>query len=132
MRTADTEPEHVRDRPIPMRLVLLLSLLFLVACGSTEPPGTPATTPPPATTAPAPGGPVDPSEKLVTLRGTMSAGVETGCTILTADDRVYELQGSVVASLRPGPVVVHGYTLEGMMTTCQQGTPFRVVEGQND
>jgi hypothetical protein len=75
---------------------------------------------------------VDPSEKLVTLRGTVSSGVEAGCTILTAGDTVYELQGPAVANLRSGTVVVHGYTVEGMMTTCQQGTPFRVLEVRED
>ena len=71
---------------------------------------------------------MDPSDNLVTLRGTVSPGVEAGCTILTAGDRVYELQGPAVANLRHGAVAVHGYTVEGLMTICQQGTPFRVLE----
>jgi multidrug efflux pump subunit AcrA (membrane-fusion protein) len=114
-----------------MRLVVLVGVLFLTACGSAAPPATPAPSSPPAATASASGGPVNPSEKLMTLRGTVSPGVEAGCTILTAGDKVYELQGPVVAGLRPGAVVVHGYAIEGMMTICQQGTPFRVLEVQN-
>jgi hypothetical protein len=62
------------------------------------------------------------------LRGTVGPGVEAGCTILTAGDKVYELQGTVARSLRPGTVTVKGYVLHGVLTFCQQGTPFHVVE----
>jgi hypothetical protein len=71
---------------------------------------------------------MDPSAKIVTLHGSVSPGVEAGCTILTAGDKVYELQGPAVATLRTGAVVVRGYEVEGLMTICQQGTPFRVLE----
>jgi hypothetical protein len=106
---------------------LLVSVLVLTACASTDgPAGTPgpaspsSSPPPPSPTLPA-------GAKLMTLTGEVGAGIEAGCTILTAGDKVYELQGTAVKSLR-GTVTVTGHVLHNVMTICQQGTPFRVTE----
>ena len=57
------------------------------------------------------------------LTGTISAGVEPGCLLL--DD--YLLVGGPPDLLRAGVrVTVTGHVEPGLMTTCQQGTPFRV------
>jgi hypothetical protein len=129
------EPEHDPARPTgmisaprhlgPSLVVSALFMLMLTACASTDgtsgTPGsaTPSSSPP----APSPTG----SEKLMTLTGEVGEGVEAGCTILTSGDRVYELQGSGVRSLS-GTVTVTGHVLHNVMSICQQGTPFRVVE----
>jgi hypothetical protein len=112
-------------------LALVLSLLVLAACGSDGTNGDTGT-PSPSTspTSSTPSG--SPSRPMTTLRGTVGPGVEGGCTILTAGDRVYELLGAPVKGLRPGSVTVVGYVAEGVMTFCQQGTPFRVVEVRTD
>jgi hypothetical protein len=135
-------PEPERDSVRPTAMVsstrhlgtslavgaLLAGVLVLTSCAGTDgTPGSPSPSPSPSSSAPVPGptGPDD--EKLMTLTGTVGEGVEAGCTILTSGDQVYELQGSGVGSLR-GTVTVTGHVLDNVMTICQQGTPFRVVE----
>ena len=65
------------------------------------------------------------------LRGTVERGVESGCVLLTDDS------GGVLANLMgidphewpPGSKVdVTGTFEPDLMTTCQQGTPFRVSQ----
>jgi hypothetical protein len=112
------------------RLVVLLALgvLLLAACGpgdraagDADPSGTPSVaTPSPTSPAPATG-------PELTLTGTVTEGVEAGCTIMTSGDMVYELQGDEVQSLHGRTATVRGHVLEGMLTFCQQGTPFQVT-----
>lgn len=87
---------------------------------------------PPASSKPAPGGgpttvPGGPTKRPAgptTLTGTVVAGVEPGCLLLDQ----YLLVGGAPAVLRAGArVKVTGRVEAGMVTTCQQGTPF-VVE----
>ncbi|WP_394620443.1 hypothetical protein JNUCC0626_15445 [Lentzea sp. JNUCC 0626] len=62
------------------------------------------------------------------MRGTVSAGVEAGCTILTAPGEQYLLLGADPAIAVAGAMVeVSGKPDPGAMTTCQQGTPFHVT-----
>ena len=62
--------------------------------------------------------------RCTTLTGTVSSGVEPGCLLLDG----YLLLGGPRDVLKPGArVTVTGQAEPGMMTTCQQGTPF-VVE----
>lgn len=84
-----------------------------------------------------PGGPVDPTPTVppkgptkpppagdTTLTGTIQAGVEPNCLLLDGN----LLIGGPRDVLKPGArVTVTGRSQPGMMTTCQQGTPF-VVE----
>ncbi len=64
------------------------------------------------------------------LSGTVEAGVESGCVVLT------DARGAVLANLigldtagtpLGSEVVVTGTFQQGMMTTCQQGAPFQVT-----
>jgi hypothetical protein len=63
----------------------------------------------------------------VRVRGTVSDGVEPGCTLLTSNGVVYLLiwrHGTPVT----GPTIeVEGTVQPDLMTTCQQGIPL-VVE----
>lgn len=110
----------------------LISLVLLVtaACGETGGRGTQPRSDDPASdsfTAP----PSAPSDKGLarTLTGTVEEGVEHGCWILRAADREYLLVGMDPAQLRVGSrVVVSGVLEPDLVTTCQQGTPFKVRE----
>ncbi|MET7965199.1 hypothetical protein [Micromonospora sp. NPDC005305] len=138
-------------------LVALLAGAALTACagpgsepGGPSPTGaTPATSQPdpgpsptgaaPVTSQPDPGPSVGPSRPnptwkggpskppgpgATTLSGTIRAGVEPNCLLI--DDHL--LIGGPRDLLKPGTrVEVTGRSEPGMMTTCQQGTPF-VVE----
>ncbi|MEU1685691.1 hypothetical protein [Micromonospora sp. NPDC005707] len=98
-------------------------------------PGTSPTGAAPVTSQPVPGpsrpdptwkgGPSKPpGAGATTLSGTIRAGVEPNCLLL--DDNL--LIGGPRDLLKPGArVEVTGHAEPGMMTTCQQGTPF-VVE----
>ncbi|GHJ56632.1 hypothetical protein Nm8I071_59390 [Nonomuraea sp. TT08I-71] len=126
-------------------LVALLAGAALTACAGpgTEPAGPTPTGASPVTSQPDPGpstgpsiGPSRPNPTwkggpskppgpgATTLTGTIRAGVEPNCLLI--DDNL--LIGGPRDVLTPGArVEVTGHAEPGMMTTCQQGTPF-VVE----
>ncbi|GAB3945807.1 hypothetical protein [Micromonospora vulcania] len=136
------------------RLVVpaLLACVALSACAETDGPATPTpsgssavtgqptpsapvpttpATPDPGTTPRSPtlkppGGPsIPPQVGATELTGTITGGVEPNCVLLDG----YLLIGGPRDVLAVGArVVVTGRVEPGMMTTCQQGTPF-VVEG---
>ncbi|MEH1167621.1 hypothetical protein V6V47_19770 [Micromonospora sp. CPCC 205539] len=132
------------------RLVVpaLLLCAALSACGGTDGPATPTpsdsspvtgqptpsapapTTPGPPAATPSPtikpGGPsVPPQVGATEITGTIASGVEPNCLLLDG----YLLLGGPRDVLAAGArVTVTGRVEPGMMTTCQQGTPF-VVEG---
>lgn len=93
--------------------------------GAPPAPASPSTTPPttpPAVRPPTPGtdGPT------LTITGTVEAGVESGCLVLTVDGTTYELLGARDL-VRVGDVVaLDGVLARDVVTTCQQGAPFRV------
>jgi hypothetical protein len=65
----------------------------------------------------------------ITLTGEIEEGVEAGCMLLRAGDRAYLLLGGDREMIRKGGrVTVRGKAQPGLMTTCQQGTPFQVAE----
>jgi hypothetical protein len=67
----------------------------------------------------------------ITVRGTVSTGVESGCLVLDTGTAQYLLLGADPAIAVAGAVVeVSGRTEPGAMTTCQQGTPFQVTRTQ--
>lgn len=127
-------------------LVLGLALGACADSGSTPPPNgpgdSPATrspSPDPTSSVPAPttsGGPAaDPATPTepphggaapsgtTTLSGTVQAGVEANCLLLDG----YLLVGGPRDVLTVGArVTVVGEVHAGLMTTCQQGTPFQV------
>lgn len=69
--------------------------------------------------------PVDTGTK--TISGTITAGVEPGCLLL--DDHLLIIRDAALKSVaEPGATVTAtGHAEPGMMTTCQQGTPFIVT-----
>jgi hypothetical protein len=131
-------------------LAAVLLCLMLASCGQVPPaqvpasstptsetstPSVPAPLPPSSTSLPVPTTPglfPTPSRALepgvTTVRGTISGGVESGCTILATGSEQYLLLGADTAIAVAGAVVeVTGRADPGAMTTCQQGTPFHVA-----
>jgi len=68
--------------------------------------------------------PADTSNK--TISGTITAGVEPGCLLL--DDHLLLIKDAALESVAKvgASVTATGHAEPGMMTTCQQGTPFVV------
>ncbi|MFG2047118.1 hypothetical protein ACGFIW_06780 [Micromonospora sp. NPDC048935] len=96
-----------------------------------DPSGTPSIVDPAPTGVPSrpkPGGPsTPPGVRATTLSGVVQGGVEPNCVLLDG----YLLLGGPRDVLTPGArVEVTGRAEPGMMTTCQQGTPF-VVSNAN-
>ena len=141
------EPADRPGRPRAMdgrtRLAAALcALVALAGCAddAAAPAGAPgtATTPTPSASSPPALTPsIDPDGDLVTptkpaglmtLRGTVTEGVEAGCLLLTSGGVVYQLQGSAARDLKAGQrVEVVGRVEEGMLSICQQGTIFTVT-----
>jgi len=62
-----------------------------------------------------------------TLTGTISAGVEANCLLLDDHLLIFD-DAALKATAKVGATVtVTGSAKPGMMTTCQQGTPFIVT-----
>ncbi|MEV6690122.1 hypothetical protein AB0M35_01410 [Micromonospora sp. NPDC051196] len=134
----------------------LIVCTALVACagqdagdGTTTPTGAPSVTelptPDPTGAVPPPSDPVDPSAlpsrpgkrpggppqptstSEMTLTGQIESGVEPGCLLLDG----YLLLGGPREVLTAGAsVTVTGRPAPGLMTTCQQGTPFQVASAK--
>ena len=65
-----------------------------------------------------------------TLKGQVIAGVEPGCLVLMSaqGSHLLVLSGDLKTTVKVGDTVtVTGRADPGMMTTCQQGTPFVVA-----
>ena len=62
-----------------------------------------------------------------TLTGTITAGVEPGCLLL--EDHLLVIKDTALKSVATvgASVTATGEAQPGMMTTCQQGTPFLVA-----
>jgi hypothetical protein len=108
----------------------VLAVLTVAGCARTEqntPAGAPAMLP-----SSQPVGPSSPPETGgQTHTGTVVAGVEEGCLLLESDGGPYLLvlkDESLRAAATVGRrITVTGRAEPGMMTTCQQGTPFTVT-----
>ncbi|MEU6247590.1 hypothetical protein [Glycomyces sp. NPDC047010] len=72
------------------------------------------------------------SSSLTTISGTVQSGVESGCLVLEFEGTVYGIFGSFDSSVvyAGAQVTLHGEVDAGMMSTCQQGTPFVVQEAE--
>jgi hypothetical protein len=93
---------------------------------SPEPPPSPSST---ATSRP--GKSTPPAAGQLTVTGTVEAGVEPGCTLLSTGDKVYLLVGGDRAVIeRSRRLTVVGTPQPDLMSTCQQGVPFRVSEAR--
>jgi hypothetical protein len=65
----------------------------------------------------------------ITITGTPTEGVENGCIVMQSGNTLYLLLGGERSALMSGrPVAVRGTPAPGLMTTCQQGTPFQVTD----
>lgn len=115
-------------------LTVTAALLLLSACGGTSSgdgrasasPTSPATPAPSSGTAAPEDLVVGPSGRVTVLTGTVEAGVEAGCLLLTASGVLHQLVGAT-QRLAPGQrVTVQGRPDPALLTTCQQGTPFVV------
>jgi hypothetical protein len=68
---------------------------------------------------------------VVTVVGTVEAGVEPRCLLLRQGERPYLLLGGDPAVVRLGAhIVVRGRPEPGRVTTCMQGVPFQVIEAR--
>ncbi|MDN3240146.1 hypothetical protein [Glycomyces tritici] len=68
----------------------------------------------------------------MTISGTIEAGVESGCLVLEHEGTVYGIFGNFDSSVvyAGATVTLQGKVDDGMMSTCQQGTPFVVEDAQ--
>jgi hypothetical protein len=68
----------------------------------------------------------------MTISGTVEAGVESGCLVLEHEGTVYGIFGDFDATVvyAGATVTLQGNVDDGIMSTCQQGTPFVVEDAQ--
>jgi|GEM_PF-2560654 len=84
----------------------------------TKPTGPPQSFPVPPTKAA--------KQSTVRVKGTVSDGVESGCTLLTSEGVVYQLLWQEGTPFTGTELEVEGTIQPDLMTTCQQGTPLVV------
>jgi hypothetical protein len=91
-------------------------------------PETSAPQPPPGLTK----SPVQPTQTgEMTLTGTVEEGVELNCLIMRAQGKVYQLMGGDRNVVKAGATVwVRGRVDKGVVSYCQQGEPFQVLEAR--
>ena len=112
-------------------LAAVLALVVSTGCARTgDPGGPPAGAPAPPSFSPSAA--AAPSEAgAQTLSGTVTAGVEPDCLLLTAQGGTHLLvfdDPALRAQAEAGTrITVTGRAEPAMMTTCQQGTPFIVT-----
>lgn len=89
----------------------------------------PPTVPPGGGGNPPGGNPPVKGEMVMT--GQVAEGVESGCLLLSNAGKSYLLMGGDPAVVRAGAkLTVRGRIAEGVLSTCQQGTPFQVIEAR--
>ena len=129
----------MRLRFVALVMLAGLGLGGLSACGEKDA-SEPVTAPAPSIGSPAVVSPTLPSKEgsmrpgdrppsgsLMSIRGTIRDGVEAGCVLLATDTKTYLLIGGDRSALKAGvQLTVFGTPEPDLMTTCQQGTPFRV------
>lgn len=121
----------MRERSVLFALVLLALVAAGCAAGSqgsgAPPSGEESTIPDlPLPSKPA-GSPS--SQDVIEITGVVERGVEQGCTILRTAGELYQLTGSSDPLIEPGArLTVRGRPRPDLLTTCQQGVPFQVVE----
>ena len=121
-------------RSLPATLFVLLAPVGLVACGEQNAQDPTSAGGSESMSTPTPS--QDPTENLsvpprgkpgteLTLTGTVTPGVEAGCHLLTSGGTTYLLVGGDITDGQR--VVVTGSVQADLMTTCQEGVPFRVA-----
>ena len=125
-------------RRISLPLLVALALAGCANGGSADSAGAPAGLPSsaPAATSAAPPATVPTEESgttkppaggVQTLTGTITAGVEPNCLLLEDHLLIISDPKLQSAAKAGATVTVTGQAQQGMMTTCQQGTPFIVA-----
>lgn len=116
-----------------LSVVLVLGGFLLVACGAVTM-GSDGSTGDSGVSAPRSFSPEpssdSPTSKVVpelTLTGTVEAGVEKGCLVLVSDGTAHVLIGELTGVLPGSQVTVRGHEATNVLTSCQQGAPFRVT-----
>ena len=67
----------------------------------------------------------------MTLTGTVEEGVELNCLIMRAQGKIYQLMGGDRNVVKAGATVwVRGRVNKGVVSYCQQGEPFQVLEAR--
>ncbi|WP_229076498.1 hypothetical protein [Actinoplanes sp. DH11] len=128
----------IRRSVVPAALFLALSAGCANNTGTSTEPGAPAPAPSSAaavpesatTSAPAPSEPgagkPSAGKGTTTLTGTITAGVEPGCMLLDGHLLIFD-DAATKQSIKAGDqVTVVGTPAGDVMSTCQQGEPFRV------
>ena len=123
-------------RRISLPLLVVLALAGCANGGTADSAGAPASSIPPASSAPADpsalpteesGSVKPPAGGPQTLTGTIAAGVEPNCLLLDGHLLIINDPEQRSAAKPGATVTVTGRAEQGMMTTCQQGTPFVVT-----
>jgi hypothetical protein len=65
---------------------------------------------------------------VITVRGIVESGVESGCLLLGEGEGPYVLVGHTSGLAAGDTVTVRGAVMTGLATTCQQGQPLWVDE----
>lgn len=97
--------------------------------GSTTTPASSPTEPVATSTTASPSGVPPASGRELILDGVVQVGVESGCKVLTASSGQYLILRKPDVPMGV-PVRVRGVVITGVSTTCQQGTPLRVLDVQ--
>ena len=110
-------------------LTALVAVLFAAGCARNADTGAPAAAPPSAAPTEESGKPSAPVGQTIT--GTVTAGVEPNCVLLSGGGTDYLLifdDPALRDQVKTGEqATVVGRAEKGQMTTCQQGTPFIVT-----
>ena len=102
---------------------------------SQSPSSGPETSPETSPAQPPPGltkSPVQPTQTgEMTFTGTVEEGVELNCLIMRAQGKIYQLMGGDRNVVKAGATVwVRGRVNKGVVSYCQQGEPFQVLEAR--
>jgi len=110
-------------------LTALVAVLFAAGCARNADSDSPAAPPPTAAPTEESGQPSAPAGQTIT--GTVTAGVEPNCILLSGGGTDYLLivkDPALLDQLKIGEqATVVGQAEPGQMSTCQQGTPFTVT-----
>jgi hypothetical protein len=98
-----------------------------------EPTGTSPTTPPPTAVGPKPGGGAPTgaggsTSDDMTVTGTVTAGAEPSCLLVSYQKVEYLLLTDNPAIVAGESVRATGHVAQGIRTHCQQGIPFEVTQ----
>lgn len=121
------------SRSLSLVAALALGGLLLVACGTVTTGSAGSTADSGGTVPRSPaqelrsGSPTSKAVPELTLTGTVNAGVEKGCLVLTSGGMAYVLIGELTGVLPGSDVTVRGHEATNVRTTCQEGPPFQVT-----